>query len=387
MKYPSHNTILFAFAIACLMARAPRADERPAAHQQTLEEIAAAEVAALKARIAARENAALAPKPQPIGQKPVDRDRTEAAIPKKETTKNLVAQRVFGGAGANAPASANNGKAQAAAKKPPPAVDFTRSFITLNLPAVVKAPVAPAPAVPAVNDAMVQQLVMQYQPLVTAELAFVRQICDDLSPEQRKKIKSATEASLKHAATQMAQFQQGGALVLQANGIRTIRAKREPEPAYIIRDGLGQALQDSLAAEQLDRYRGEAAKRLETRKRAAVASVVARLDAALYLTADQREAVTESISANWQSKWENWLLLSAYGGQYLPQFPEKCVSCLSDEQLAVWRGLQKIEVGMFNFNPGGVVPNDDGWWDGRKPGQKPPADAVRFINRLLQRAK
>jgi len=366
MNHPSHKTILLALAIVCLCATAARADDQPAAANQTLEEIAAAEVAALKARLAGQI-------------------RWPATAPPKKVLPSAIAQRVFGFAGAAAPAKAKDAKAAQAAK-----VDATGSFLTLQIGAAVPRVAAQAPDAVQINDAVLQQFVMQYQPLVAAELAFIRQACDDLSPAQRAKIKSASETALKDAATKMAQFQQGGARVaVQANGKRVVRAPNpQPEPAKIIRVGLTQELNESLTEAQLARYNEEATKRLATRKRAAIANVVARLDAVLFLTAGQREGITEAISTNWQDKWENWLMLSMYGSsQYVPQIPDKYVQCLSDEQMAVWRGLQKIEVGFVNFNLGGAVPNDDGWWDDRPPRQKPPAEAVRFINRLLERPK
>src|SRR5262249_46328865 len=112
-----------------------------------------------------------------------------------------------------------------------------------------------------------------------------------------------------------------------------------------------------------------------------------RLDAALFLTAQQRDAITRAIAEHWQDKWENWLMLSVYGGQYMPQIPEKCVECLTADQKGVWQGLPKIEVGVFNFNLGGPVVNDDGWWEGKADKKPPSPQAERFFNRLLERLK
>ena len=129
--------------------------------------------------------------------------------------------------------------------------------------------------------------------------------------------------------------------MVQVNGKRKISTpKPQPVPEKIIRERLSEILQETLAPEQWDRYREEAERRVATRRRTAIAGAVARLDAALFLTAEQRGTIAEAISANWQDRWEKWTMIGIYGNQFLPQIPDNCVECLNDEQKSVWQACK-----------------------------------------------
>ena len=216
----------------------------------------------------------------------------------------------------------------------------------------------PADAREAQIDAQVQQWVgqftQQYRPILTTELNFIRQICE-LTPEQRPKIKMAGEASLKEAALKMAELQGG-----QMRG--NFRAQNEqPNPQRTIRESITKVLQETLTPEQMANYKAEATQRAALRKRAAIRCVVARLDGTLCLTADQRDKISQSITAGWQDKWEQWLMLSIYGDQYFPQVPDQHVAThLDADQKSVWGGLQKVDFGYYGG--GGIAEADDGWW-------------------------
>ncbi|MFM9962216.1 MAG: hypothetical protein ACKV2Q_13460 [Planctomycetaceae bacterium] len=207
-------------------------------------------------------------------------------------------------------------------------------------------------------DAQVQQWIpqftQQYRPILTTELNFIRQVCD-LTPEQRPKIKTAGEATLKEAVVKMAEFQ--GAMM--RGGFRG--QNQQPDPQKTIRESIAKALQDTLTPEQMAKYKAEATQRTALRKRAAIRCVVARLDGTLCLTADQRDKITQSITAGWQDKWEQWLALSVYGDQYFPMVPDQHVAThLDADQKSVWGGLQKVEFGYYGGNI--IAEADDGWW-------------------------
>jgi hypothetical protein len=207
------------------------------------------------------------------------------------------------------------------------------------------------------NDAMTQQFLMQFRPFLTEELGFVRLVCDDLSKEQRSKIKAAGESSLKQAAKEMSQFQNR-----QNQGI-AIQVRTQPEPRKMIREAVAKALRETLKAEQLQRYSGEAERRKEQRKRAAILCVVSRLDGCLSLNADQRDKIVDSISSHWEDKWEQWLMISAYGDQYFPEMPDRFIfPFLNTEQKSLWNGLQKINMGTWWGGGNGQNPPNDGWW-------------------------
>ena len=206
-------------------------------------------------------------------------------------------------------------------------------------------------------DAQVQQWIpqftQQYRPILTTELNFIRQVCD-LTPEQRPKIKAAGEASLKEAALKMAELQGG-----QMRGVRV--QNEQPNPQRTIRDTIAKVLQETLTPEQMAKYKAEATQRAALRKRAAIRCVVARLDGTLCLTVDQRDKISQSITAGWQDKWEQWLMLSVYGDQYFPLVPDQhVVAHLDADQKSVWSGLQKVDFGYYGG--GGIAEADDGWW-------------------------
>ena len=210
-------------------------------------------------------------------------------------------------------------------------------------------------------DAQVQQWIpqftQQYRPILTTELNFNRQMCD-LKPEQRPKVKAAGEAAVTQVVRRMAE-QQGRAM----RGVNVVERETAapPEPRRFILDTLSKALKETLTEEQMTKYTDESAKRTALRKRAAMQCAVALLDANLCLTVEQRDKITESVSAKWQSEWESWLMLSQYGGQYFPEIPDDLiVSHLNVEQKSVWNGFQKVSFGHWGGD--GQEQQNDGWW-------------------------
>jgi hypothetical protein len=211
----------------------------------------------------------------------------------------------------------------------------------------------PPPVV--VNDPNTQQFVAQMRPILVSELAFVRQMCD-LPVEQRPQVRAAGEAALVDVARKIAGPRQQGLVFL--GGLNRL----PPEPRQAIREALAAALKRTLTADQMTRYAVESEKRIALRKRAAILSVVARLDDMLCLTETQRQELTKSFDEHWQTKWEQWLQMRAYGDQYFPLIPDQhVVPLLTSEQVAVWRGLQKVEMSVWSSGNGQAA-EDDGWW-------------------------
>ena len=207
-------------------------------------------------------------------------------------------------------------------------------------------------------DAQVQQWIPQFneqfKPMLWTELNFIRLTCE-LTPEQRPKIKAAGDAALADAVQKMAKLQ--GRMGGRA-------AQHQPEPRKMIRAALKQALQETLPPEQMQKFSEELNLRAERRKEAAILSAISRLDAALCLTVEQRDAIEASITAAWKEQWETWLMLAMYGDQYYPQIQDELVvKHLNADQKTVWSGLQKVDFGYWG---GGAQAEDDGWW-GSKP--------------------
>ena len=148
-------------------------------------------------------------------------------------------------------------------------------------PAAVAVPAENAADVEAQLNALNEQYLQQLTPIRTAELAFVRLLCSDLTPDQRHKIKVQADAGLKQAARQMAdqqnQQQRGGGGGIRVNTMN-------PEPQKVIRDAIANVVKQTLTPAQWTRYTAEAEARVAIRKRTAIQSVVSRLDDQLLLT-------------------------------------------------------------------------------------------------------
>ena len=220
-------------------------------------------------------------------------------------------------------------------------------------------------------DAQVQQWIpqftQQYRPILATELNFIRQMCD-LKPEQRPKVKAAGEAAVTQVVRRMAE-QQGRAM--QQHVVNFVEREAAPaDPRRFILDAVTKALKETLTEEQVAKYTDESAKRTALRKRAAMQSAMALLDDNLCLTGEQRDKITEAVSAKWQTEWESWLMLSQYGGQYFPTIPDNLiVPHLNVEQKSVWEGFQKVNFGFWSGD--GQEQQNDGWW-----GDEPAKDAV-----------
>jgi hypothetical protein len=222
----------------------------------------------------------------------------------------------------------------------------------------------------ALNPALVQHFEQQYRSMLKSELEFVREVCN-LPVGDRPRVRAAGEKILKETARKMAQQQQRNQQPQVARMARTAAVN----PRAQIREGIATALRGVLTAEQMRQYEEESASRQEARKQAATLDVVSRIDAVLYLSASQREAITESITSKWEERWEQWLMIHVYGNQYLPNVPDTVVSKhLTPEQTAVWSTLQKIEVGFFD-QAHGLVFVDDDWW-GEEPSEADQPNAA-----------
>ncbi len=93
--------------------------------------------------------------------------------------------------------------------------------------------------------------------------------------------------------------------------------------------------------------------------------LVARLDAALFLTAEQREKICGALDAKWDDKWQSWTQVAQMGPEYMPEIPAALLlPHLTDNQKSVWRQQQKIEIETTDFLGGDQDQNNDNdrWW-------------------------
>jgi hypothetical protein len=215
-------------------------------------------------------------------------------------------------------------------------------------------------------EAQAQQYVQMIRPLMWRELEFIRKTCD-LEPEQRPKIKEAAEASVKKAARNIVMPREG------------VRHREQAAVGHAIRGDLAKVLRETLTPDQFGRYAEEAATREAALKKTTVHSVVAQIDATLFLSNDQREKIAHGLEANWQEDWEQWLQMWQYGGRYFPQVPDQHVNpYLDSEQKKVWQALHKVNVNSWG---GQMEQNaaDEEWWQGRDAANSNKADDGKSV--------
>ena len=204
----------------------------------------------------------------------------------------------------------------------------------------------------------VDDLLQQLRPILYSELGFIRLVCEDLTVEQRAKIRSAAEASLKNSASKMAAAQEPE----QAEVVGVLLETR-PGPLSSIRQEIDKTMKEVLAAEKYAVYAELSANRVAHRKRAAILAIVAQLDEGLCLTLQQREKIMDEISSHWQDEWEQWLEWSLDFTE-IPKSLDPFVRPVLDEsQAAVWDQTPKSESDQgCVFDDEAASRFNDGWW-------------------------
>ena len=204
----------------------------------------------------------------------------------------------------------------------------------------------------------VDDVLQQLRPILYSELGFIRLVCEDLTVEQRAKVRSAAEASLKRSASKMASVQEPDHDVVVG-----VLLDKRPDPLSEIRQEIDQAMKEVLTAEKYARYADLADNRVAHRKQAAILAIVAQLDAGLCLTLPQRQKIMEDISSHWQDQWEQWLEWNLDFSD-VPKNLDSIVRPLLDEsQSAVWKQTPKSEPDQgFALEDEAASQFNDGWW-------------------------
>ena len=200
------------------------------------------------------------------------------------------------------------------------------------------------------QDGQVQQMMMQFRPILRAEFHVIRVACRP-TPEQRKAIAQAAEQTLRDATKKY---------VESMRRPMTAAQRAANDPRRLIEEGLVQAIKSQLPAEQVARYQEELTKRAAGRKRLALRNLVARLDHDLVLSPDQRDKLSESLSAHWDDSWGQSLEMFLYDNNYFPPISDQYVApFLNESQKKIWRGTQRFQRFFGGFGMmGGVMDND-----------------------------
>ena len=201
------------------------------------------------------------------------------------------------------------------------------------------------------NDAQLDELKLQLdkplQMLMNAELHFVEKVCA-LSQEQRKPVKQAGKRCLEEATVEFAKLLQAPPNMV-LGGLDPQSALSDPRKK--LQQRLERRLKDVLEPDQLAHYQAELQSRNMFRRQGQVLLLVARLDSALTLNAEQRSQLTDSLTTKWKEAWEQQPQFWQFNEQYFPQIPDEVViPHLNEKQKAIWRGLQKIGRVFFGRN-------------------------------------
>ncbi len=197
------------------------------------------------------------------------------------------------------------------------------------------------------------------RPMLKTELAFLK-ATGEPSEEQFKSIVASVEPSLKaiywKMAMQARQEEIGHFCEVQFEGVgddlerveiivnKEIKptkeevAKAEPfRPRRLIRDQLVSLARETLNAEQFARYETELARRTERNRNVAIRSVVARLDADLLFSPDQREKFIQLLTTHWVDAGDMPLTQLMNDNTFVPELPEDQVfAILTDRQRETW---------------------------------------------------
>ena len=138
---------------------------------------------------------------------------------------------------------------------------------------------------------------------------------------------------------------------------------------------VARTVKTNLTAEQVARFEKEIESRNLDRSRAAIDTLVTRLDEALTLSAEQREKVTRALSVNFNAPWlQNFETMLLQGNVVIPNGIERLVEpSLNPTQRTIWRrlvnngnpGKQAVVQGGVGFIGGGMaivdlIGDDDG---------------------------
>ncbi len=212
-----------------------------------------------------------------------------------------------------------------------------------------------------------QQFEQMLQPLLAAELAFVRRACGSLAPDDRRAVLAAARQAVQGISEKIARQQLEG-LGDAAGGV---------EVRQSLHDLVAAAVAARAAPEEFAAYQRESRLRLERRAEAARVRIVSKLDEQLGLSAAQRRDVLDDLRAHWSGAWirelEDHDGVMINGRPPAPDFADASIAPhLDATQLRCWREWSQA-AGWDAIPRGGVDWSDlnalqqgqlkiDSWW-------------------------
>ena len=210
-----------------------------------------------------------------------------------------------------------------------------------------------------------QQFENMLQPLLTAELAFVRRNCGSLSPEARREVLAASQQGIRDVALRVAKMQFEGA-----------GAEAPVDIRRVIHEKVSAAVEPRAAAAEFAAYERESVQRRERREETARIQIVIKLDERLGLTEAQRQDVLADLRSRWQTPWIRELEdhgVMSNDQPLAPDFAEACIAPhLDPAQLRSWRqwsetaGAKRIPVNAIDWSEFNALQQHpqkvDAWW-------------------------
>jgi hypothetical protein len=230
-------------------------------------------------------------------------------------------------------------------------------------------------------EMLAQSVRQQGLAILRRELSLVRQTCPALQKPQRAVVLEAGRGAIDRVVDEQT----------RAAGGRRRPAKRTDLEAAI-RDALTAAVQANAQASESAAYEAEQRLRVERRKAAVVATLVAEVDREAYLDAAEREALAKVLAESYRERWR--LSLTAlqqtamHGGRAVPDeniLPglERCVEkAIGKERKDTWVAARELagvaggQGGVMAFGNGGIRV-----WQGAVQPAAPVQPGVRRIIR------
>lgn len=172
---------------------------------------------------------------------------------------------------------------------------------------------------------------MLFRSLFLAELRFAR-FASGASEEQARRMARAARDPLRKAI---------------AEGVDRRLAEHGPEILHLTaahrasQQAVASIAEAELSREQWVRFRDQVDRRAARRKQVAIRGLAARLEQELRLTAQQRDKISESLAAHWDSRWAIGAILLDSNAA-LPEIPGPVIlPILTGTQRSAWARLAK----------------------------------------------
>ncbi len=230
------------------------------------------------------------------------------------------------------------------------------------------------------DDAMAAQLSQQIRPVLRAELHLIRNVCKTSKDEQLK-IAAAGEKGLNQLIDSYVEWQKNAQ---QGRAGQMVTVNAEAIQRFLLT-----AIRANLSPEKARLYESEVNLRISADRQASARSLVARLDRALNLSADQKIRIVDALVKSNDQMIEN-LDMHMYNNEgYFPNIMDRSfLEVLDERQKSIWNSTAKINYGTSNFGVQGINFNANDFAEEDHPdaqAERAKANANRAIKEMFRR--